>query len=68
MTAELPVDPLDDVPDALRRGYNVEGRWHGAALLEVAYPEFAPGELPLDVGTFLRKISSVLCSGSVLAG
>lgn len=52
--AELPVQPLPDVPDALRRRYDVERRRRGPALLEITDPKFAPRELPLDVGAFLR--------------
>ena len=55
MTAEFPPDPLNHVPDTLGGRDDVERRGRGAPLLEITYPQFAPGELPLDVGSLLRK-------------
>ena len=54
VAAELAVDPLADVPGALRRWDDVEGRRHRPTLLEVADPELAARELPLDVRPFLH--------------
>lgn len=55
MPAELPVNPLYDVPGAFRGRNNVEGRRHGATLLEVAYPKLAARKLPLYVGSLLQR-------------
>lgn len=56
VTAELPVYPLEHVPDTLRGWNNVERGRDRTTLLEVADPKLASGELPLDVGTFLIGI------------
>lgn len=53
VSTDLPVQPLSDVPDALRGRNDVKGRRHGPALLEIADPKFTPGELPFDIGAFL---------------
>lgn len=53
VTAEFPLDPLEDVEDGLGRRNDVERRRTRPALLEVADPQFGPGELPLHVGSFL---------------
>lgn len=53
MSAALPIYPLHDVPGALRGRYNVKWRRDGSTLLEIADPEFAPREFPLDIGAFL---------------
>lgn len=55
VTAELPVQPLSHVPDALRSWYNVERRWNRSTLLEVTDPELASGELPFHVRAFLNE-------------
>lgn len=55
MTAELPPDPLDHVPDTLRGRDDVKWGRRRAPLLEITYPELAPGEFPLGIRPFLRK-------------
>lgn len=56
VTAELSLDPLEDVQNRLGRRDDVERRWTRAALFEVADPQLRPGKLPLDVGAFLKDI------------
>lgn len=53
VSTALPIYPLHDVPGALRGRYDVERRRDGSTLFEIADPEFAPREFPLDVGAFL---------------
>lgn len=53
VSATLPIYPLHDVPGALRGRYNVKRRRDRSTLLEIADPEFASREFPLDVSTFL---------------
>lgn len=60
VTAELSLDPLEDVQDRLGRRDDVERRWTRAALLEVADPQLRPGKLPLDVGAFLKENLALL--------
>lgn len=60
VSAQLSINPLYDVPGALRRRNYVEGRRHGATLLEVAYPKLATRELPLDVGSLLEVFKFTL--------
>lgn len=58
--AAYPVmDPPDQIPHALGRGDDVERRRHGASLLEVADPQFAPCVLPLGVRPFLHRINNI---------
>lgn len=53
LAAELLEEPVEEVIHALGRRDDVEGRGRGAALLEIAYPEFAASELPLRVRPLL---------------
>lgn len=53
VSTTLPIYPLYDVPGALRGRYYVKRRWDGTTFLEIADPEFAPREFPLDIGAFL---------------
>lgn len=53
VSTELSIQPLADVPGALRGRYDVERRRHGPALLKITDPKFAPREFPLDVGALL---------------
>ena len=57
VAAQLPVQPLAHVPNALRGRYDVERRWNRATFLEIADPQLAHGELPFDVGTFLIRVA-----------
>lgn len=53
VAAELPFQPLECIDEGLGRRDDVKRRRTGAALLEVADPQPATGELPLHVRTFL---------------
>lgn len=55
--------PLDQVPQGLGAGDDVEGRGQGAAFLKVAHPELRPRELPLDVRVVLRRGTGQLRTG-----
>lgn len=55
--AELPADPLDDIPQTFGSRDDVEGGRHRSPLLEIADPQLAAGELPLRVSPLLRRSS-----------
>lgn len=55
LAAELLVEPMEEIVDALRCRDDVEGGRARSSLLEEADPEFAPRELPLHVRPFLRS-------------
>ena len=58
-TAVLP-EPPDDVPDGLRRRYDVERDRNRSALLEIAHPQAGASELPLRVGVVLFAEEDIL--------
>jgi len=68
LAAQPVVDPLDQVPNALGRGNDVEGRRHRASLLEVADPQFAPRVLPLRVRPFLHRTQNIreICTSEAI--
>lgn len=46
---QLVVEPLEQVPERLGAGDDVEWRWERAALIKVTHPQLCSGKLPLDV-------------------
>lgn len=62
MATQLAIQPLAHIPNALRSRDDVKRWWSRATLLEIADPEFAPGELPFDIGTFLIPMTKEMSS------
>lgn len=56
-TAQLVVEPHEQVPDRLGAGDDVEWRGQRAALIKVTHPQLGAGKLPLDVGMILQDMN-----------